>query len=100
MIISRTRSLKVNLGNYEMLELGCTVTLNHGDLGYTDADARDLDTDVLAGELTDKCLELLNEGLASEIKDARRFTSAEKSVLLDALAPDARRTRTRKARRH
>lgn len=100
MIISRTRNLKCSLGNYEMLEIGCTVTLNHGDLGYTDADARDIDTDDLAGELTDKCLELLNEGLAGEIADARKLSNAEKSVLIDALDSDQRRTRTRKARRH
>lgn len=99
MIISRTRNLKVSLGNYEMLEIGCTVTLGHGDLGYTDADARDIETDDLAAELTDKCLELLNEGLASEVADAARLSNAEKSVLIDALAPDKRRTRTRKARR-
>lgn len=99
MEIRRTRTLKFNLGNFEMLEVGCSVTLNHGDLGYTDADARDIDTDDLAGELTDKCLELINEGLADEIDGARKLTSAEKSVLVDSLAPDKRRTRTRKARR-
>jgi hypothetical protein len=98
MIITRTRTLKFNLGNYEMLEVGCSITLGHDDLGYTNNDARDLDTDVLAEELNAKCLELLNEGLASEIKDARKLTSAEKSVLIDTFAPESR-TRTRKARR-
>lgn len=100
MRISRTRHFKISMGNYESYDFGCTVTIDHSDLGYTDEDARDIDFYVLTSELSDKCMEVLNEQLAEEIKEAAQLTANEKSFLLSSFTSDSRSTtRTRKGRR-
>lgn len=90
--------MKINMGNYEAYEFGSTVTLDHNDLGFTEDEVRLLDTDDMARQLSEKCVQILAEQLALEIEDARELTDSDKSFLLDSFAP-RRPTRTRKGRR-
>ena len=85
------------MGNYEHYEFGCVVTLNHCDLGYTDQEAQEVDTDTLATELSNKCMEVLNGQLEDEIREAQQLTDAEKSFVLESFT--SRRPRTRRRER-
>lgn len=102
MRISRSRAFKVNLGNYESIDFHCSVTLEHGDLGYTDEERAMLcaakgGRAKLTAELTDACLEIVNEQLTSEIRDARDLTEEDRSFLLRTVRDQrtTRRPRTR-----
>jgi hypothetical protein len=84
------------MSQYEHFQFGCTVTLEHGDLGYTDEEAHDIPVDELVQELTDKVMEILDRQLAGEIKEARELTTADQTVLLDSFTEHRSRTRKRR----
>lgn len=98
MRLSRSRHFKISMGNYEMYEFGCVVTIDHSDLGYSDEEAREVGLDELIEQLTDKCMTVMNDQLAGEIRDASKLTSNDKSFLIESFAPSRSTTRTRKAR--
>lgn len=102
MRITRQRDLKINLGNFESMSFGCSVTMGHGDIGYTDAEALALCQDdggtaVLAGEIAEAVLEVLNCQLIEEINDARELTTEDKSVIIASFT-EQRRSRTKRRR--
>lgn len=82
MRISRTRSIKVNMGNYESFEFGASVTMDHNDLGYSDEEAREIDPKDLATDITDLVLEVLHDQLRLEVAEAAALTDEDKSFVL------------------
>lgn len=85
MNINRTRQFRVDMGDYESYQFGASVTLGHGDLGYTDEDLVEMSDDErkeLQKELTRKILKVLDEQLIQEIKDSAELTENKKSFLL------------------
>lgn len=97
MRIERHRRMTVNLGQFESYVFGASVAVEHGDLGYTDAQAHAMPAELLAQEITHVCLQILTEQLADEIEDAAGMTREQKSVLHRSFAPTAG-ARTRKRR--
>lgn len=83
MRLSRSKHYKVNMGNYEHVEFGSSVTIDHTDLGFSDEEVAK-DPDGAMKELKTACEDYLQDQLAEEIKDAADLTDAEKSMLLDA----------------
>ena len=92
MIISRHRSFKVSMGNYENYTFGASVTLSHQDMGYDDdmlaeyigsgpipADAALTE---LAAALTARCESILGDLLVAEIRDAADLTEEKRSFIL------------------
>lgn len=101
MRITRQRDLKVNLGSYESLGFGSSVTLGHGDVGYTDDEARALceteeGTKQLALEISDAVLAILNDQLVDEIEDARELTTEDKSFIVASFTEQRRRPRNKR----
>lgn len=91
MRISLNRQLKVNLGNYESYTFGATVTLDHGDLGYTDTEVQEgvrtegnefLDT--VVKEAQDKAEDVLDRLLIADITSSREITEEDRSIVLRA----------------
>lgn len=95
MRISRTRSYRVDMPNYERLDISASATVDHQDLGYTDEEW----TSVMGGperqageavsDLEDYCLKLLDRQLRKELDEARRLCS-ERSFLYQDSRPSRR----------
>lgn len=85
------------MSQYEHFQFGCTVSLHHGDLGYTDEEANALDPVELAKEITDMVMEILDRQLATEIKEARELTTADQTFLLDSFTEHRSRSRRKRS---
>lgn len=108
MRISQSRHIKVNLGNYESADFGGTVTIEHGDLGYTDEEVQQNTRkdpswmDVLVKEMKNKAEEYLDLILIEDIKAYQGITEETRSILLRAftnLQDDDQPTERRSTRR-
>lgn len=86
MRISRTRSLRIDMGHYERLEFGASYTVDHNDLGYTDEDAAAMANEdggrALFEELMEECERGLTQLLRQDVNDAAALTDEKKSFIL------------------
>lgn len=98
MRISRTRSFRVELGNYEKADVSVSVTVDHFDLGYTDDEWRSVMAD--GGEAADRaedelenlCLAMIDERMKKELASLEELADA-KSFLYKNSRPSRRRER-------
>lgn len=96
MKISRTRSYKVNLGNYESAEYSATVSLEGADL-FDEDELAEMTPEELHKELTTFAEARLTEHLEPELRRAAEVSQAQSSILSE---PPARRERTTRRSTH
>lgn len=100
MRISKTRHLKVNLGNYESADFGGTVTIEHGDLGLTDEEVQTLvrgdesELDALVKRMNEKCEQYIDVLLVDDIQSCRDITEEDRSILIRAFTSQRSDTST------
>lgn len=97
MKITRTRSYKINMGNYESLELSGTISIDAADIWEED-DIAGMDPDEVVAGLKEHAVRYLDQLLADELLDAKETSVAEDSMLFDP-APPPRRTERARSRR-
>lgn len=93
MRISRTRGFKLNLGNYESVDVSVSVTCDHNDLGIPDEELHKHDTDTLEEDLIHRVLTVLDLQLEAELREVSKLTKNPDSLV-------ATKSTTRKARRN
>lgn len=79
MKITRSRSRRVNDGNYGYVEFFCSVTLDHQDLGYSDEEWLDL----VKEKGTRYCIDAITDKVTEEMEEA---VSEEAAAALDMLS--------------
>lgn len=89
MRVSRTRSLRVNMGNYgERYEFGASVTLDHADLGYDDeqwlAHVRDVGEEAAGEEILAVVMDQLGAALEGDLREALERKPAGEESFLDS----------------
>lgn len=99
MRISRTRSLRVNMGGYgEKYEFGASVTLDHTDVGWTDEDwcehVRDVGATAASEEIEEVVMTILGNTLVGEMREALELKDPDEESFLDYI-DDARLKRER-----
>lgn len=95
MKVSLTKSYKLNMGNYESMEMSATVSVEGSDL-YDEEGLADVDPDDLHAELHKYAKERLEAMLAPELREAAELSAATDSMLFsDPPKTPARREKTR-----
>ncbi len=97
MRLSRGREYKLNLGNYEHLQVNAMVTIAGEDL-YTPEELEDMDPDDLMQALRDFTERHLEQQLNPELEEAAKLSQAEKSILPEPVVEPPRRTERVKRR--
>lgn len=95
MKITRTRSYKINMGNYESLELSATVSVE--DVDIYDEDEMPSDPDKVWAGIKEHAERYLEHALGDELAEAAKTSAADASMLFDQTPP--RRTERARSRR-
>lgn len=105
MYVSRSRTLTVDMGDYETYKFDAMVGLGHGDIGYTDEDMQSKtreESDQIYESLVATVLERLDALLQQEVLDAAELSIRKTSFIFRASArsqkpkkPEARVRRVR-----
>lgn len=90
MKIARTRKIVLNMGDYQSLQLGCSVEAEDLDIGRIPG-STNYDPDKVADELGEFCDDVIDRLLTDDIKNAG-LTRAQRTAALESFT----RTRTRK----
>lgn len=86
MNVSKSRRLKVNLGNYESYEFSAQATLTHDDLGFTQ-DEVVADITKVTNALNEEIENILDVLLVDDIQSSADITEEARSVVLRAFNP-------------
>lgn len=91
MKLVRTKEYKLNMGNFESLQIGATVSIDILDL-YTEDEVADLTYEEQKAALKKHAHEWLKEELDPELEEAAKLSQAEKSILPEPEVERPRRT--------
>lgn len=97
MKLARTREYKVNMGNYEHVQVSSLVMVDGIDL-FTEEELAEMDPEDVMKALREFCEKHVNDQLEPELADARRMSDAKDSMLFIEPEPP-RRTERVSARR-
>lgn len=97
MKVTRTRSYKINMGNYESLELSGTVSIEDSDL-WSEDEMEGMDPDDKIKGLKEHAVRYLDQLLADELAEAAKTSEADASMLFDPEPPPRRTERARRRR--
>lgn len=81
------KSVKVNMGNYESVEMSAFVTLDAEDLYGPDLELMPDDPDEVMLALRATATRYLDDYLEPELEDAQKVSQASDSMLFDPLPP-------------
>lgn len=99
MKLSRGQEYRLNLGNYEHVQLSAMVSVDALDL-YTEEELATIHPDDVMAAMAEFCEQKIKEQLEPELKEAARISQAEKSILPEPQQETpARRERTKPTRR-
>jgi hypothetical protein len=98
MKLSRTRSYKVNLGNYESAEYSNTISVEGIDL-FTEEELTDMDPRDVHDALREFAEARLKENLEPELRAAAEVSQAQSSILITDEPPARRERSTRRSTR-
>lgn len=99
MHITRRKTLRIRMGDYESFEFSAEVGVTHRDFGIADnAVMTDADLAEVFGRAQTAINEQLDAALADDINDAVELTTDRKSFLAQAYAPQPLTRTTRRER--
>lgn len=93
MKLTRGRTLKVNLGNYEGDELMAVVSIEDTDL-FDEDELADMTPDEVMAALKEHCEKYLADTLEQPLRTAAEVSQAKDTILHDLKPAPARRERT------
>lgn len=98
MKISRSREYKVNVGNYEHIQVSSMVVVEGIDL-FTEEELADMDPEEVMKELREFAEKHMDDQLEPELRRAEEVSQAERSMLFGPPAPERRTERAKPRRR-
>ena len=96
MKVARSREYKVNMGNYEHLQVSAMIVIDDRDL-FSEDELAGMDPDEVVDALATFAEKHLDKQLEPELKEAAEVSQASASMLIEEAAP-SRRERTRRTR--